>query len=50
MLRNLVTLSIRVAKKEYYKKLFADLKSNTKMTWNLINNIWQSRKRKVNAY
>ena len=46
--RNFVTFSIRAAKKEYYKKLFADLKSDTKKTWNLINNILQSnRKRKV---
>ena len=45
--RNFVTHNIRVAKKEYYKKIFADLKSNTKKTWNLINNILQSnRKRK----
>ena len=28
--RNFVTLNIRVAKKEYYKKLFADLKSDKK--------------------
>ena len=44
--RNTVSNAIRRSKREYYHKLFDEVKSNLKGTWKVINNVLNKTKKK----
>ena len=45
----MVTSKIKRAKTQYYKTVFESVRSDTKKTWNVINNILQSNKKRDKA-